>query len=201
MTGLSGGACSRWLKKALTCIEVWHICAKEHRSKMTSPRWSIGSRWDNQGSCFLQTFCRSINNNHVSTTRELQLQTGYWPSPEDFEVTMQRESSWGCGILSELHKFGSKNLHRCLLQLFHLILNSMTTPEDFTTSIIVPLLKTGKPRDMCSSFQPVSFLCTAREVMTSALLSTCRPELTHQWRSFGGDGIWRDCIWLYVWFL
>ena len=52
---------------------------------------------------------------------------------------MQRESSWGCGILSELHKFGSKNLHRCLLQLFHLILNSMTTPEDFATSIIVPL--------------------------------------------------------------
>ena len=44
-----------------------------------------------------------------------------------------------CGIPSELYKFGSENLHRCLLLLFNLILNKMTTPKDFTTSIIVPL--------------------------------------------------------------
>ena len=81
-----------------------------------------------------------------------------------------------CGIPSELYKFGSTNLHRCLLLLFNLMLSTMTAPRDFTTSILVPIFKTGKPRGICSSFRPVSLLCTARKVMTSALLSASRPE-------------------------
>ena len=81
-----------------------------------------------------------------------------------------------CGIPSELYKFGSTNLHRCLKLLFNLMLSTMAAPRDFTTSILVSIFKTGKPRGMCSTFQPVSFLCTARKVMTSDLLSASRPE-------------------------
>ena len=81
-----------------------------------------------------------------------------------------------CDIPSELYKFGSTNLHRCLLLLFNLMLSTMAAPRDFTTSILVPIFKTGKPRGMCSSFRLVSLLCTARKVMTSALLSASRPE-------------------------
>ena len=64
-----------------------------------------------------------------------------------------------CGRPSELYKFGSTNLHRCLLLLFNLMLSTMTAPRDFTTSILVPIFKTGKPRGMCSPFRPVSLLC------------------------------------------
>ena len=72
-----------------------------------------------------------------------------------------------CSIPSERYKFGSENLHRCLLLLFNLIMNTMTIPKDFTTSIIVPLFKTEKPRGMRSSFWPVSLLCTGRKIMMS----------------------------------
>ena len=74
-----------------------------------------------------------------------------------------------------------------LTNIFHLSLKHSQFPSIWKSSLIIPLLKAGKPAEDLTSYRPVSLLCPAIKIMEGLILPTLDehlhvPDIQHGFR-------------------
>lgn len=146
---------------------------------------SDDSRWDNQGRCLQLALCRCRHSlSHARPKLHVRPSWERCTFRLDMDQDQKAEKSQCneehlavAANLSEIYKFRSDMLQTCRLLHFNLILSTVTSPREFSTSIIIPLFKTQNPQDKYSSFKSVGLLCMARNIMMkTTMLGTCRAE-------------------------
>ena len=71
--------------------------------------------------------------------------------------------------IHHLKHLGPRGL-RYLQHLYNLSINSATCPAIWKRAIITPLLKMGKPKDLASSYRPISLLSPLAKVLERLIL-------------------------------
>ena len=80
--------------------------------------------------------------------------------------------------ISNLHlKHLGPNGISYLTKMFNLSISTSTIPDIWKKSIIIPLLKPGKPANVSDSYRPVSLLCPAIKILERLLLPTLTDNL------------------------
>jgi len=105
------------------------------------------------------------------------------PDPElnvpfsNFELTnaissLKRNSSPGQDdVLYEFIKHLPKNGHEAILHLFNTVWSSGILPDDWHHSIVIPILKAGKPPEILGSYRPISLTSTLCKLMERMVTS------------------------------
>ena len=82
-----------------------------------------------------------------------------------------------CGIYSEyLHHAGSESM-RFLVELFNLVWESDTVPEEWRQGIIIPIYKGKGSRSDCSNYRGITLLSVPGKVFAHTLLARIKPTL------------------------
>ena len=74
-------------------------------------------------------------------------------------------------IAAEIYKHGGINLTKRLVQLFTIIWDSRSVPQDFKDASLVHIYKRKGDRAICDNHRGISLLCIARKILARIMLN------------------------------
>ena len=87
------------------------------------------------------------------------------PSQPSYQESVELQSGRPHGItMIHLKHLGPRDL-QFLTELFNTSISRSQIPAIWKTSIVLPLLKPGKPADESASYRPISFFCPAVKIL------------------------------------
>ncbi|CAI9735087.1 Hypothetical predicted protein [Octopus vulgaris] len=103
------------------------------------------------------------------------------PSNAEIKMTIKQltngKSSGNDGILAEIYKCGSSLLLRKLCELFSLIWELGSVPQEFKDASIVHLYKNKSNKCECDNYRGISLLCVAGKILRMVILNRLNDAL------------------------
>ena len=146
----------------------------------------------NKQYCSIKRHVTSSNSRVIwKNNKKFDLKDTITVTPEQtLEAIVKSKASKAIGPdqMSNLHlkHLGPKAI-AFLTQIYNTSLKDSVIPDIWKTSIVIPLLKPGKPANDSNSYRPVSLLCPAIKIMERLILPTMSehlpvPEFQHGFR-------------------
>ena len=137
---------------------------------------------------FNQQFSSVVRHKSTRTNRSItkQIKRNSLQNPTKYTTEMTKKAIKNCKASKALGPDGLSNLHlkhlgeaglTYLTDLFNLSTSTGSIPAIWKTSIIIPLLKPGKPSEVSTSYRPVSLLCPAIKILERLILPTLTEHL------------------------
>ena len=147
----------------------------------------LANSFNRQYTSIVRHVSSRINRSVVKTAKSFPLST-----TTAFDVNQTRTAIKKSKMSKAIGPDGMSNLHlkklgenglSYLTKMFNISMATCTIPQIWKNSLVIPLLKPGKPADESNSFRPVSLLCPAIKILERLILpylNECLPIPTFQ---------------------